>query len=219
MRLFFSRGKLRLEERGYEEAVGGRLDGANLSVGSAGYDREASFHSGPFVLGIDFKVAEELLAHHLFVFSVKGLQVRAGAQANLRNHAGELGGVAFAVGNGACYGIDDDILGAGIIFGGVGIGDAEHIAGELDERVLESGASPEKRPVPSAGELDAFEHAVEAFEGTAGRGQKSVEPFEKSFGVWLGERGSWNPFGFDFQVELPGGVLQGIRRGMVGAKF
>ena len=55
-----------------------------------------------------------------------------------------------------------------------------NVAGEFDQSVLETEArSAEKGPVAPAGELDAFEHAGEALEGTAGGGPKSIERFYK----------------------------------------
>ena len=119
------------------------------------------------------------------VFAVERLQVGAGAEANFRDGAGEFRGVALAVGDGAGDRIDDDVFRAGIVLGAVGVGDVEYVAGEFDEGVLESAAGAEKGPVAAAGELDAFEHAVEAFVGAAGRGPDAVERFESLFGFGL----------------------------------
>src|SRR6202035_1942433 len=115
-----------------------------------------------------FEVAEEFFGHDFFVFSIERLQVGAGAQADLRHLAGKLGSVAFAAFHGAGYGIDHDVLGSGIVFGGVGVGDAENVAGKLDQGVLKASAGTEKGPVAAAGGLDPFEHAVETLVGTAG---------------------------------------------------
>src|ERR1700733_4034358 len=93
VRVLFGGRQLGLKQCGDEEAMGGRLDGANLAPGAAGDDGKASFHGGPFKLGVDLKVAEEFFADDFFVFSVEGLQVKAGPETNLRHHAGWLGSV------------------------------------------------------------------------------------------------------------------------------
>ena len=210
---------MRLEQGGDEEAVGGGFDGSDFTSRSAGYYREPGLHGCPFVLGIDFEVAEEFFGDYFFVFAVKRLQVRARAKADLWDFAGELGRVAFASGDGAGYGIDDDVFRSGIVFGGVGVLDAEDVAGEFDESVLEAAAGAEKRPVTAAGELDAFEHAVKTFVGTAGRGPESIETAEDFVGGRGGQGWGGYPLGLDGQIELVGGMLQGIGGGVVGREF
>ena len=79
---------MRLEQRGYEEAVRGRFYGANFALRAAGYYREAGFHGGPFEVGIDFEVAKEFFGHDFFVFAVERLQVGAGTQSDLGDFAG-----------------------------------------------------------------------------------------------------------------------------------
>src|SRR3954468_17018233 len=187
VRLLFCRRELGLEERRYVEAVRGGFDGADFSLGAAGYYGKSGLHGGPFKLGIDFEVAEEFFGDDFFLLPVEGLEVGAGAEANLGDGAGEFGRVAVAVGDGAGDGVDDDVLRSGIVFGGVGVGDVEHVAGEFDEGVLKSAAGAEEGPVAAAGELDAFEHAVKTFVGTAGRSPEPVEGFEDLFGFRMGE--------------------------------
>ncbi len=80
-------------------------------------------------------------------------------------------------------------------------------------------AGAEERPVAAAGELDPFEHAVETLEGAAGRGPQAVETFERLFGCVSRERRSGQPLGLDRHVEFVGGVLQGIRGGVVRAEI
>src|SRR5271154_2674982 len=125
MGLFFGGGELRLEQGGYEEAVGRRFDGADFAVGAARYYGEASFHGGPFVLGVDFEVAEELFGYDFFVLAVERLQVGAGAKADFGHLAGELWRIAFDASDGAGYRVDHDVLRSGVILGAVGVGDAE----------------------------------------------------------------------------------------------
>ena len=153
---------------------------------TAGDHGETGFHGGPFIFGIDFEVAEEFFGDDFFSLAIKRLQVGARAQANLGDFAGEFRGVTFAAGHGAGYGIDDDVFGCGIVLGGVGVFNAEDVAGELDEGVLKASAGAEIRPVAAAGELDAFEHAVETLVGTARRGPEAVEAFEKFFRAGVG---------------------------------
>ena len=196
----------------------GRFDGADLAFGAAGNYGEAGFHGGPFIFGIDFEVAEELFGRSLLVFSVERLQVRARAQANFRNRARELRGIALAVGDGARHGINDDVLRAGIILGAVGVFDVENVAGEFEESILESATGAEEGPIAAARELDAFEHAVETLVGAAGRGPQAVETLQRLFGGGGGERRRRQPLGFDLHVELAGGVLQRVVGGVVRAE-
>src|SRR5208337_1312663 len=128
------------------------------------------------------------------------------------------GSFAFAIGHGAGHGIDHDIFRSGIIFGGVGVGDAEDVAGEFDEGVLKASAGAEKGPVAAAGELDALEHAVEAFVGAAGRGPEAVERFEDCFRVGSSQGWGGDPFGVDGVAQFVGGVLERIGGGVVGTE-
>src|SRR5579864_6431657 len=178
--------------------MSGGFDGANLALSAAGYDGESGFHGGPFVIRINFEVAEEFFGGG--VLHIERLEVGAWAQTDFGDQAGESGGVFLAVGDGACDGVDDDVLGAGIVLGAVGILDAEHVAGTLDESVLKASAGAEKRPVTAAGEFDSLEHAVEALVGTAGGGPDSVQAFEQVLGV-RGENGwSRDPWGIELDL-------------------
>src|ERR1035441_145757 len=172
-------------------------------MGAARHYGESRFHGRPFKVRIDFEVAEVLFGRGLFSLSVKRLQVGAGTQANLRDRAGYLRGVALAIGHGTGDRIDDDVLRAGIVLGAVGVWDVEDVAGEFDEGVLESSAGAEERPVAAAGELDPFEHAVETLEGAAGRGPQTVETFERFFGCVSRERRSGQPLGLDQIGKAP----------------
>src|SRR4030088_630417 len=120
-----------------------RLDGADFTLRSASDHGESGFHGAPFVVRIDFEVAEELLGGSFFVLAIERLQVGAGTEPDFGNRTGKFGSVAFAVGHGTGYGIDDNIFRAGIVFSAVGVFDVENVARELDERVLESAAGSE----------------------------------------------------------------------------
>src|SRR5277367_1873613 len=154
MGLRFRGRELWLEQCRDKEQMSGRLDGAALLLRTAGYDRKASFHSHPFELGIQFVVAEEFFFD--FLLSIKRRQVRAWTEMNLVYFPGEFGPVLVAIWNGAGYGVDHDILGLGIFFGGGSVANADDVAGALDERVLKAAAGAEKRAIVHAGELDAF---------------------------------------------------------------
>src|SRR5580765_2383515 len=114
VRLLFGGGQLGLEERREEEAVSRGFDGTDLALSTTGNHRESGFHGGPFEVGIDFEVAEELFGGGLLILAVERLQVGARTQANLRNDTGKLRRIALAVRNGTGNRIDDDVLGAGI---------------------------------------------------------------------------------------------------------
>src|SRR5271166_3342394 len=150
----------------------GRFDGPAFFLGAARDDWKACFHRHPFELGIHFVVTEEFFLD-LF-FAIKRGEVGAGAEADLADFSGELGRILIAVGDGAGYRIDDNVLGIRVFFGGGGVADSENVAGALDERVLEARAGAEKWPVVDAGELDAFEHALETLEWAAGRGPQTI---------------------------------------------
>ena len=214
--------RLTIVEAGREwlrRSGGWRLDGADLALGTAGYDGESGFHGGPFEIGIDFEVAEEFFRDSFFVFAVVRLQIGAGAEANFRHGAGEFRGVSLAIGHRARDRVDDDVLGSGIVFGGVGVGDVEHVAGELNEGVLKSSAGAEEGPVAAAGELDALQHSVDTLVGAARRGPDAVEGLEGLLGVGFREGGGRQPLAFDLHVELAGGVLQGVVGGVMRAEF
>src|SRR5580698_8539057 len=168
MWILFGRRKLRLEECRHVEAMSWRFDGADFALWAAGRHGKARFHGGPFEVGIEFEVTEEFFSDRLFIFSVEGLQIRPRAQSNLRHRAGKFRSVALAVWNRAGYGIDDDVLRSGIVFGAVSVGDFQNIACEFDECILESGTGAEVGPIAAACEFDAFEHAIEALKGAAG---------------------------------------------------
>src|ERR1022692_4642040 len=145
VRLLFGGRQLRLEERGQEKTVRRRFDRADFALGAARHYGESRFHGRPFKVRIDFEVAEVLFGRGLFSLSVKRLQVGAGTQANLRDCAGWLRGVALGIGPGTGDRIDVDVLRAGIVLGAVGVWDVEDVAGEFDEGVLESSAGAEER--------------------------------------------------------------------------
>src|ERR1700730_3502445 len=125
----------------------------------------------------------------------------------------------LAIGHGAGDRIDNDVFRSGIVLGGVSVSDADDVAGELDEGILESAAGGEQRPVAAAGELDALEHAIKALVRAAGRGPQGVETFKNFISVEGGERGGGQPLGFNFESQLAGGVLDGIGGGVVRTKF
>src|SRR5258708_25211973 len=146
MRFLFRRGELGMEQGGDEESVGGGFNGADLSLRAARDYGEAGFHGCPLVLRVHFEVAEYFFDYGVFVPPIKRLEVRAGAKPDAGHFAGQFGSVGLAIGHGASDGIDHDVLRSGIIFGAVGVRDAENVADELDQRVLEASAGSEEGP-------------------------------------------------------------------------
>src|SRR5271154_3149259 len=157
--------------------MGGRFDGANLALGTAGHDRESGFHGGPFVIWVDFEIAKELFGCR--ILPIERLQVRSWAQTDFGNHAGKLGSVFLALRDRACHRINDDVLRPGIVLGSVRIFDAYDVAGALDERVLKASAGAKERPVAAPRELDSLQHAIKALVGTARRGPDSIKAFQQ----------------------------------------
>ncbi len=195
----------------------GRFDGPAFFLGATGYDRKARFHRHPFELGIHFEIAEEFFLDRFF--SIKRREVGAGTKADLLNFSRELGRILIAVRNGAGNGIDHDVLGRRVFFRGCGVVNAEHVAGALDERVLEASASGEERPVVDASKLDAFEHPVETFVGTARRGPQTIEGIECGRGARFEERRRRKPCRFHFQLELASRVLERIVGRVMGTEI
>ena len=193
--------------------MSGRFNGPAFFSGASGYDRESGFHRGPFKFRIHFEVAEILFLDNLF--PIVSSQIRARTQTDFRDSSGELGCTIGAFGDGARYGIDDDVFRVGIFFGSAGIFHSENVACTLDERVLEASAGGEEGPVVHARELDAFQHAVETLVGTAGRGPKAVERFQSLGSAGREQRRRRQPNGFQFDAELMGGVLEGFVGGVM----
>src|ERR1039458_652276 len=104
--------------------------------------------------------------------------MRAGAEIDLGYDSGELGSAGSPVRNSAGNGVDDDVLPVRIFLGGGGIGNAEYVAGALDQCVLEASEGPQKGPVVDARKLNSLEHAIEALVRTSRRGPKTVERIE-----------------------------------------
>jgi len=205
MRFPSFRRKLWLKQGGDIKAVSGRFYGANFTFSSAGYDGKSGFHGGPFVVGIDFEIAKKLLRGG--VLRVERLKVRSWPQADFGNRARQFGRVFLPVRNGAGHWVNNNIFGARIVLSRVRILDAQHIAGALDERVLKTSTSAEKRPVATAREFDPFQHAVETLVGTAGRGPDSVQAFQHFLGIRGENGGSCDPLRIEIDLQLGGGML------------
>jgi len=176
--LRFGGGELWLEERSQEKAACWRFDGANFSLCSAGDDRKAGLHGAPLVVWVDFEVAEEFFGRSLYILAIKRLQVRAGTQTNFGTRSRKLRRIPLAIGNSTRNGMNNDVLGSGLVLGAVRVWDAQHVAGAFDQRILEPAAGSEKRPVTGARELDALEHAIETPVRAAGRGPQAVAAFK-----------------------------------------
>src|SRR5271156_1645907 len=90
--------KLWLKQGSDIKAVSGRFYGANFTFSSTGHDGKSGFHGSPFVVGIDFEIAEELLRGG--VLRIERLKVRSWPQADFGNRAGQFGRVFLTAGNG-----------------------------------------------------------------------------------------------------------------------
>src|SRR5208337_660691 len=141
-------------------------------------------------------IAEKFFLDHFL--SVIRSEKRPRTQPDLIDDSGEPGSIGNAVGNGAGHGIDDNVPGVRVFFGGCGVADAQHIARALDERVLEASAGGEEWPVVYAGELNTFEHAFETLVGAARRGKQAVKGIECGSGGRFEERRCWNPGRFHY---------------------
>src|SRR5213594_4113196 len=190
--------ELGLEERRQEESMCGGFDSANFVLRATSNHWESRFHGRIFVLRIHFIVAEKFLFNG--VLHIERLQVRAGPEPNFGNDTREFWSGPIAVGHSTRDRINHDVLRAGIVFGGVGVLDPQYVARTLYQSVLKAASSGDERPVTAAGELNAFQHSLEALVGTAGRGPESIEAFENLLGFGFEERGSGNPAGFDRHV-------------------
>ncbi len=96
----------------------------------------------------------------------------------------------------------------------LGVGDPQHVAGELDERMLEPAAGAEERDRGLTRPADRAQRAVHARVGTARRAPDAVEVRQSLDGRLERRRG--NPLVRDLPAERPAGVLEGLRNGQVG---
>src|ERR1700726_881587 len=125
MRLARVGRELRLEQGRNVETVRGGFDGANFALRSTSHYREARFHGGPFVVGIDLEVTKEFF--HNAVLRIERLQIRSGAQTNFRDGTGQLGRALGAIGDSARYLVDDNIFRSRLVFGAVRVFDSQHV--------------------------------------------------------------------------------------------
>src|SRR5260370_30112128 len=97
-----------------------------------------------------------------------------------------------------------------IILGGVRIGEAEQVAAELDERVLESAAVSQVRQIPPASELDPAKHAVEAAVRTAGNSPNAIEVSQAVLGIVALQYFGGKPTRFSLEAK-PGSRVEESR--------
>src|SRR5581483_8070312 len=216
MRLTRPGGKLRLKQGGDEEPVSGRFDGSNLAFCSSCHNRQPSLQKGRFKLGIDLVVAEELLGYD--VLFVEGMQVGSRPQPNPGNGAGKLRGAGSAIGDGAGHRRDHNVLRTGVVFRGIGVLEAQHIARTLYQSVLKAASSAHERPVAAAGKLNPAQHAVETLVRTACSGPESIERLELAVYLGTGERPGGDPLCGNGNLQFLGGVLDGLLDGRMGRR-
>ena len=226
MRLFAPGGKLRLEERGEEETLVREIEGAHFVVRAARGDAQPGGFPAGHVFRIRFEIAEILA-----LYGIRSAQVMHERALNRMDgifsmqlgavHPGSFfikgftkGGHAFR--KGASDGSNHDICGIRIVFGGVRIVQAQHIAREFDERVLESGTGSQIRQVPPARELNAAQHADRTAERTAGRSPESIEVSQEILRIPAFQRFSGKPARFDVEAKPGRGVKQRCFRGPMG---
>ncbi len=126
---FRAGGELRLEQRSHEKGVAGKFRCPGLTVLRPRHDLHSGGSQLRLIFRIDLVVAEELFHH--FIATVNPLQQGAGLQPDAGNGTTELGIGGAALGHGADYGRNDDVLGVGIMFGAVGVGELQNVAGTL----------------------------------------------------------------------------------------
>jgi hypothetical protein len=78
----------------------------------------------------------------------------------------------------------------------------------LYQSILEAASGGDKRPVMTAGELDAAQHTVKAGVGAAGRCPQGVVAGKNFLGCGSGQRSCRQPVGFDGNTQRERRVLQ-----------
>ena len=89
-----------------------------------------------------------------------------------------------------------------------GVRPTQDVPGILNDGVLEATAGPEKGPIAPTGELNAFQHAIETFIGTAWRCPESVKALQ--FLLCFGSEDAWgsDPLRFEAEIQLRRSVLK-----------
>jgi hypothetical protein len=129
MGLLRSGRELRLEQGGNEKRMPGKFHRPSFAVFRARDHLQASGRQLRLVLRVDLIIAKELFDY--FIVSVNAPQQRAGLQPNAGNGTAELGIRGAALGHRTGYGRNDDVLGLGIMFGAISIGEFQQVAGTL----------------------------------------------------------------------------------------
>ena len=78
----------------------------------------------------------------------------------------------------------------------------------FDQSILKTATGAEERPVPSAREFNALQHAIKTLVGAARRGPNPVEALQFLIRSGLLETRGSDPHAFDREIQLRGGVLQ-----------
>src|SRR5262249_31294833 len=102
----------------------------------------------------------------------------------------------------ACDRRNYDVAAQRCVLSRIRVEDAEHVARELNERVLETAARAEEWHVARARKLDASEHAEQTFVRTSWRRPQAVERFEAQYAVSSLELERRHPRRFDAHAEL-----------------
>src|SRR5690606_8201427 len=109
---------------------------------------------------------------------------------------------------------DDERRPLGLVLGVVGVLDAEHVAGELDDHVLHPRAGGQQGHVGRARVLDGPQRPLRAAVGAPRRDQQAVEPGQLVRRV--ADLVGGDPRRLDPEAEVDGGVAEGVLGGGVG---
>jgi len=189
---------LRQEERGKEERVAGEFDDPKLTVLAEATQPEAGLLEGRVVLGVDPVIASIVLNRCLGAVESRGSSAGDDDHALLQTdqRAGEPG--------------DDEPLGVGTGLGVIGVLEAEDVARELDDRVLEAASGADERHPALAGEPDRCQRTVHVPVRALGCNQKTgvrSQTFPRSHRPNLDSR-------YPLKAEV--GVGEPLVRGPVG---
>ncbi len=111
--------------------------------------------------------------------------------------------------------IDHRIRRRGVELGRVGLGQAEDVAGELDDRALEAETQPEEGDALLAGVPDRGDLALDASRSEAAGDTDPVELFEVSGGEHPGELVAGDPSQVETAADVRGPVPQRLRHRQV----
>ena len=164
--------------------------------------------AGP-VVGVELVAVAVALAHHRLAVGGGDLGARlehgvVGAEAH---RAALVGDVALVV-----HQVDHRVLRGRVELGAVGVGEAEHVAGELDRHRLQAEAQPEARQQLLAGVAGRGDLALDAAGAEPAGDHHAVELGEAAVGEQALHLLGLDPVDLDGGAVVEAGVLDGSRR-------